>query len=121
MEKRDGKIERAQVVAGRKPRIQGADARSVKLQNRMKSARALVRRRCTARLRGSMNDITVRVPGTTANLGPGFDCLGVALQICFSRRHRRRRLRLNGKLSATCRSRGGWAAASLSAWACCMG
>jgi len=41
--------------------------------------------------------------------------------ICFSRRHRRRRLRLNGKLSATCRSRGGWAAASLSAWACCMG
>jgi len=81
MEKRDGKIERAQVVAGRKPRIQGADARSVKLQNRMKSARALDRRRCTARLRGSMNDITVRVPGTTANLGPGFDCLGVALQI----------------------------------------
>ena len=28
-----------------------------------------------------MNEITIRVPGTTANLGPGFDCLGVALQI----------------------------------------
>ena len=25
--------------------------------------------------------ITVRVPATTSNLGPGFDCLGVALQI----------------------------------------
>ncbi|MBA3607834.1 MAG: homoserine kinase [Chthoniobacterales bacterium] len=25
--------------------------------------------------------ITVRVPGTTSNLGPGFDCLGVALQL----------------------------------------
>jgi homoserine kinase len=81
MEKRDGKIERAQVVAGRKARMKGADARSVKLQNRLKSAPALDRRRCPARLRGSMNDITIRVPGTTANLGPGFDCLGVALQI----------------------------------------
>jgi homoserine kinase len=28
-----------------------------------------------------MNEITVRVPATTANLGPGYDCLGVALQI----------------------------------------
>ena len=25
--------------------------------------------------------ITVRVPATTSNLGPGFDCLGVALQL----------------------------------------
>lgn len=25
--------------------------------------------------------ITVRIPGTTSNLGPGFDCLGVALQL----------------------------------------
>ncbi|MEK7847969.1 MAG: homoserine kinase, partial [Chloroflexota bacterium] len=25
--------------------------------------------------------ITVRVPATTANLGPGFDCLGMALNI----------------------------------------
>ena len=28
-----------------------------------------------------MNEVTVRVPATSANLGPGFDCLGVALRI----------------------------------------
>lgn len=28
-----------------------------------------------------MQSVTVRVPGTTANLGPGYDCLGVALGI----------------------------------------
>lgn len=28
-----------------------------------------------------MQSVTVRVPATTANLGPGYDCLGVALQI----------------------------------------
>ncbi|MEM9399556.1 MAG: homoserine kinase [Verrucomicrobiota bacterium] len=28
-----------------------------------------------------MKTVTVRVPGTTANLGPGFDCLGVALKL----------------------------------------
>ena len=28
-----------------------------------------------------MDKITVRVPATTANLGPGFDCLGIALDI----------------------------------------
>ena len=28
-----------------------------------------------------MNSVTIRVPATTANLGPGFDCLGVALKI----------------------------------------
>ena len=29
----------------------------------------------------AMNSATTRVPATTANLGPGFDCLGVALNI----------------------------------------
>ena len=29
----------------------------------------------------AMQRITVRVPGSTSNLGPGFDCLGVALRI----------------------------------------
>ncbi len=29
-----------------------------------------------------MEEITVRVPATSANLGPGFDCLGVALDCC---------------------------------------
>jgi homoserine kinase len=29
-----------------------------------------------------MNEVTIRVPATTANLGPGYDALGVALQIC---------------------------------------
>lgn len=28
-----------------------------------------------------MDSVTVRIPATTANLGPGYDCLGVALQI----------------------------------------
>jgi homoserine kinase len=28
-----------------------------------------------------MNEVTIRVPATTANLGPGYDCLGVALQV----------------------------------------
>ena len=28
-----------------------------------------------------MKKVTIRVPGTTANLGPGFDCLGIALGI----------------------------------------
>ena len=28
-----------------------------------------------------MNSITLRIPATTANLGPGYDCLGVALRI----------------------------------------
>src|SRR5438309_9712906 len=39
---------------------------------------------CRAHLRcgGSpMQQITVRVPASTSNLGPGFDCLGVALRI----------------------------------------
>src|SRR4051812_47893999 len=29
-----------------------------------------------------MQSIVVRVPASTSNLGPGFDCLGVALKIC---------------------------------------
>src|SRR5438876_6752981 len=29
----------------------------------------------------TMQQVTVRVPGSTSNLGPGFDCLGVALRI----------------------------------------
>jgi len=28
-----------------------------------------------------MNEVRVRVPATTANLGPGFDCLGIALKL----------------------------------------
>jgi homoserine kinase len=28
-----------------------------------------------------MQQVTVRVPGSTSNLGPGFDCLGIALQL----------------------------------------
>src|SRR5437870_2301303 len=29
----------------------------------------------------AMKSVTTRVPATTANLGPGFDCLGVALSL----------------------------------------
>jgi homoserine kinase len=28
-----------------------------------------------------MNNVTTHIPGTTANLGPGFDCLGIALEL----------------------------------------
>src|SRR5947207_15852624 len=28
-----------------------------------------------------MQQVTVRVPASTSNLGPGFDCLGVALRV----------------------------------------
>src|SRR5262249_10225396 len=28
-----------------------------------------------------MNEATVRIPATTANLGPGYDCLGIALAL----------------------------------------
>ena len=28
-----------------------------------------------------MDKVTVRIPATSANLGPGFDCLGVALAL----------------------------------------
>ena len=28
-----------------------------------------------------LSSVTVRVPATSANLGPGFDCLGIALQL----------------------------------------
>lgn len=28
-----------------------------------------------------MTEVTIRIPATTANLGPGFDCLGIALQL----------------------------------------
>jgi homoserine kinase len=34
-----------------------------------------------ARIRLRMQQVTVRVPASTSNLGPGFDCLGVALRI----------------------------------------
>jgi homoserine kinase len=29
----------------------------------------------------SVKNVIIRVPATTANLGPGFDCLGMALDI----------------------------------------
>src|SRR6266851_2459813 len=29
----------------------------------------------------SVHSVTIRIPGSTSNLGPGFDCLGVALRI----------------------------------------
>jgi homoserine kinase len=39
-----------------------------------------------------MQKVTVRVPASTSNLGPGFDCLGIALRlynnVTISRRHR---------------------------------
>src|SRR5512132_278970 len=46
-------------------------------------ARSLARRRAN-HLRGggvTMQQVTVRVPASTSNLGPGYDCLGVALRL----------------------------------------
>src|SRR5437660_9876802 len=42
-----------------------------------------MRRRMHPRCGGGspMQQVTVRVPASTSNLGPGFDCLGVALRI----------------------------------------
>src|SRR3954447_9274832 len=41
----------------------------------------------------NMQQVTVRVPASTSNLGPGFDCLGVALRIYneITVRHGKRR------------------------------
>ncbi len=47
------------------------------------------------RLAQNMNEVTVRVPASTSNLGPGFDCLGLALRIYNDvtiRRGRRKKL-----------------------------
>jgi homoserine kinase len=38
-------------------------------------------KRGVATLRLRMEQVTVRVPASTSNLGPGFDCLGVALRL----------------------------------------
>ena len=40
-----------------------------------------------------MDSVTIRVPATTANLGPGYDCLGVALQLFNEVKTRRSRER----------------------------
>jgi hypothetical protein len=32
-----------------------------------------------------MRSVTVRVPATSANLGPGYDCLGMAVRATFIR------------------------------------
>ena len=45
------------------------------------------------RRRSPMEQITVRVPASTSNLGPGFDCLGVALRIYNTVRVARNSLR----------------------------
>jgi len=47
-----------------------------------------------------MNQASVRVPATTANLGPGFDCLGVALQIHNTTTVRRGRGKDPGEMAA---------------------
>jgi homoserine kinase len=51
-----------------------------------------------------MNSITIHAPATTANLGPGFDCLGLALdlwnQVTFSLEGEGVRVRIQGEGSA---------------------
>jgi homoserine kinase len=46
-----------------------------------------------------MNEVRVRVPATTANLGPGFDCLGIALQIYNTTTVRRGRGPAKGEMA----------------------
>jgi homoserine kinase len=43
--------------------------------------RATIRRLQSSQLGEPMQQVTIRVPASTSNLGPGFDCLGVALRI----------------------------------------
>src|SRR6478752_2250669 len=45
------------------------------------SANALHEAAPAARNRRMSQSACVKVPGTTANIGPGFDCLGIALQV----------------------------------------
>lgn len=51
------------------------------------------RSRCPSADKVNMQEVTVRVPGSTSNLGPGFDCLGLALRIYNDVTVRRRRAR----------------------------
>ena len=51
------------------------------LPNRRDLTDRLPLTRGVATLRLRMQQVTVRVPASTSNLGPGFDCLGVALRI----------------------------------------
>uniref|UniRef100_A0A7S2P894 Homoserine kinase n=1 Tax=Zooxanthella nutricula TaxID=1333877 RepID=A0A7S2P894_9DINO len=45
------------------------------------SARAELKKMFTGVVSGTRRRVTVRVPATTANMGPGFDCAGMALDI----------------------------------------
>ena len=51
-----------------------------------------------------MKSVSVRVPATTANLGPGFDCLGVALKLYNTTTVRRGRGGLGGEMAEACAS-----------------
>ena len=46
-----------------------------------------------------MNEVRVRVPASTANLGPGFDCLGIALRIYNTTTVRRGRGPAKGEMA----------------------
>lgn len=47
----------------------------------------------------AMNDVRVRVPASTANLGPGFDCLGIALALYNTTTVRRGRGPAKGEMA----------------------
>lgn len=47
-----------------------------------------------------MNEVRVRVPASTANLGPGFDCLGIALKLYNTTTVRRGRGPAKGEMAA---------------------
>lgn len=51
------------------------------------------------RMIAHMNEVRVRVPASTANLGPGFDCLGIALRLYNTTTVRRGRGRANGDMA----------------------
>jgi len=48
----------------------------------------------------NMNEVRVRVPASTANLGPGFDCLGIALRLYNTTTVRRGRGPAKGDMAA---------------------
>jgi homoserine kinase len=49
--------------------------------NALHCCRAAASRRASLNCRLFMQQVTIRIPASTSNLGPGFDCLGLALRI----------------------------------------
>lgn len=58
-----------------------AETKTQNLKSKVPPTKAVVVKTAKPAKRAPDESVTIRVPATTANLGPGFDCLGIALQI----------------------------------------